>query len=163
MYENPNEVIVKQTAKIGDRPSLPPVTIRRCVVEVDLAQIHDVDSDTVSIDFDALQKAIDILNKIYHDRDIEGWSSSTAIVVQTVRLGNLLPLPTVRIKRCAVGVKLNQVHDGELNTVFIEFESLQKVINILTKMLHDQDLEDWNHIARGAGKPGTGTPPPHLQ
>jgi hypothetical protein len=164
MKVNPDEMTVRQTVQLGDLPSLPPVTIRRCAVEVDLDQIHDGQLGTVSLEFDTLQRAIDILTRICHDRDLVDWSSPTAIVVQTVRLGNLSPLlPTVMIQRGAVGVDLKQFHSDKLNTVSIEFDSLQKVIDTLNKMLHDQDLEDWNSMARGAEKPGTGTPSPHLQ
>ena len=67
-------------------------------------------------------------------------------VKQTVRIGNLQPLPPVTIRRCAVEVELDQVHDDEPATVSIEFDSLQKVIDNFTNMLHDHDLEDRNRI-----------------
>jgi hypothetical protein len=72
-----------------------------------------------------------------------------ATVNQTVKVGDLPPLPPVTMRRCAWEVKLDQLQDGELVTVSIEFDSLQKVRDILKKMQHDHDLEDWNSIVGG--------------
>jgi hypothetical protein len=156
MKKNSNEVIVEQTVTLDDLPPLPPVTIRHGAIDVDLDQIHDGIRETVSIEFDSLQKVIDILTKMLQQK----WKGPGTIVAQTVRLGNLSHLPIVRILLCAGGVSLKQFYGDMMNTVTIEFGSLQQVIDILTKMLHQHDWEDWNRLVGGDQKPGTGTPPP---